>query len=150
MKDTPIPDLPSPSPPVADRRPGSGIMRTKELSLPLTSYRTRRAGAAPHLGSTVELALDTEVAGKPAPGACMWKSWPCLLSAGQRVAWTRKRHPPPLLHLLPAMGKQERQPQGRENERIGHVPHRLQHSGEQACTSPGQQVRAGPLCRGWW
>lgn len=150
MKDTLIPHLPSPSTPVADRRPGCGIMRTKELSLPLTSYSTRRAGAAPHLGSTVELALDTKVAGKPAPGHACGRVCPVSCQLGSE--W----HGQGRDTLLPSFNSCQLWASRRDSPRVMRM-RKLAVSltsyntrENRPCTSPGQQVRAGPVCRGWW
>lgn len=39
------------------KRAGPGIMRVKEMGMPLQAATLRRVGSAPHLGSRVKLAL---------------------------------------------------------------------------------------------
>ena len=72
-----------------------------------------------------------------------WESW-----TPQRVccAVVRLREACPPVHLpalsLTTYGRQENWPRGHESVRTGPVPH-LQHSGEQAHNSSGQQSRDG-------
>lgn len=62
---------------VGDLTPRSSV---GDLCLPLTYCNTWEHRPAPDLGSTVELALNVGVAGKPDLRVRVWENWPRLLS----------------------------------------------------------------------
>lgn len=56
-----MPSTPHPLPPAAGRKAGPRVKRVEELALCLLVEAHRRAGPAPHPGSTLELTLLVEV-----------------------------------------------------------------------------------------
>ena len=117
--------------------------RQKRCPCSLPVGALRRAGPAPHLGSTIELVLDVEAADElsPTPWGQPRKASPSLVCWA--VSWKREICPPPLWPSM-ASGRV-----GLRVTRVGELTISLTSCNTQEdrpCPSPRQQGRAGS---GW-
>ena len=133
--------------PVAGRRVSLGLSKRESWPCPSPDAALGRASPAPYLGSTVEPALDVGTVGEPALRGRSTRELTLTLVC-HAVAQMRERYLPSFPHALPPMAGGKAGPGVMREEKLAmsFTSHTIWNS--RSFTSPGQQGRADPDCRG--